>query len=62
MEQLALELQPCWGVSRNGASPQSQPRVPSWGQEMPGGSQAGPHKLPASPPQPQPHLDVEVPR
>lgn len=61
VEQLALGLQPCQGASRNGAFPPSQLRVPSWGQEIPRGGQAGPHKLLASPPQPQPHLDVGAP-
>lgn len=60
VEQLALGLQPCQGASRSGAFPPSQPRVPSWGQ-IPRGGQARPHKLLASPPQPQPHLDVGAP-
>ena len=61
VEQLALGLQSCQEASRNGAFPPSQPRVPLWGQEIPRGGQAGPHKLLASPPQPQPHLDVGAP-
>lgn len=59
--QLAPWLQPCQAVPRGWASPPSQLQVPSWGQQIPRGGQAGPRKLPASLPQPQPHPDAGVP-
>lgn len=59
--QLTLWPQLCQAVSRGWAFPLSQHQVPSWGQETSRGSQAGPHKLPPSLLQPQPHLDVGVP-
>lgn len=61
VERRARGLKLCQGVPRNGAFLPSQPQVLSRGQEIPGDSRAGLHKLPASPPQPQPHLDVGVP-
>lgn len=59
--QLAPGLRPCRGLSRDWASLLSRPRLPSWGRKTPWCGQAGPHKLPASLPQPQPRVDVGVP-
>lgn len=60
MLQLELRLQACQGAPNGWASLQNPPQVPSWGQEVPGGGQAGPHKPLASLAQPQLHLGEGV--